>query len=538
MFANATSGRIPIHSTLSMALLLRYILPVYLIFCLYIARSAQSRGLVIRSLSNNSSESQQCISNCRPPNGLMSKMFSYNSTSDADAPPLQQGWTPQPGGRGTIDIIWSSVATIILCCWTVPCLNVPSRYWGPGERLLRKTVMACLVCLAPEFVFQLALGQWASARRSVDEFKHSGYPQWSMTHAFFADMGGFVLHPRDWVPFPLNAKQVHYLVTKNYIPYGAVAIDKDVINDKNKSDSLARSIAIGQVLWFSITCLGRAIYHLPITTLELTTVDFILITLGTAFLWYHKPQDVMRPMILVPDAILEDILIRAGDSAQVSSCKRTPLDFVNERNLSFIRYWTYGMNILAKLGIVFDLTARDWPATKIPDDNFPFLSKWERVVAFLGQITFAAIPICAWNFQFPTATERLLWRISSLYIICAVILYWVIDIYAWHAHSAVKRFVNRFLSFKKTETHDNTAPLQTTGFSSKVQKFAARLRNISPDHDPELDVPLKAIIPIGLLGAIYCFARYFTFLEDVISLRSQPPAAFKTVNWSDFLPHI
>lgn len=59
-----------------------------------------------------------------------------------------------------------------------------------------------------------------------------------MTHAFFADMGGFVLRSPNFPPFPLDAEQLYYLVSKGYLAYPH--IDKAVIDDKNKSDGLAR----------------------------------------------------------------------------------------------------------------------------------------------------------------------------------------------------------------------------------------------------------------------------------------------------------
>lgn len=59
-----------------------------------------------------------------------------------------------------------------------------------------------------------------------------------MTHAFFADMGGFLLQTDDSSMFPLDAEQLYYLVSKNYIEYPN--IDKEDIEDKNKSDGLAR----------------------------------------------------------------------------------------------------------------------------------------------------------------------------------------------------------------------------------------------------------------------------------------------------------
>ena len=50
--------------------------------------------------------------------------------------------------------------------------------------------------------------------------------------AFFADMGGFVLQTPDWVSFPIDAKQLHYLVTKGYVADPEAT--EDTIRDRNK----------------------------------------------------------------------------------------------------------------------------------------------------------------------------------------------------------------------------------------------------------------------------------------------------------------
>lgn len=142
-----------------------------------------------------------------------------------------EGWVSSPDTRGTIDILWSNGITLILCSWTVLCLNCVDPSWGRWRQGWRKFLMACLTFIGPEFTFQLAIGQWCSACRSVEKFRSSGYDDWTMRHAFFADMGGFALQPQlsasdssvvDWVPFPLDAQQLHYLVVNNYIPYSKV----------------------------------------------------------------------------------------------------------------------------------------------------------------------------------------------------------------------------------------------------------------------------------------------------------------------------
>ena len=250
--------------------------------------------------------------------------------------------------------------------------------------------------IGAEFVFQLALGQWVSARRSVAAFKNSGYSTWTMRHAFLADMGGFVLRHPDSEDFPLTAKKVHYLVTEGYVPYSAVGLDRKFIDDKTKGDGTVRFITVCQMVWFSINCFGRLAQRLAITTIELTTLGFILCTLGTYFLWARKPMDVGSAIILVPNVSVREIQEKAGDQAK-EPFYDTPLDFIGRELSPWALYWTYLVNILGKFSSVFRHTPQ-----KIRDDNFLPLSPATTVVLFLSQVTFAAVHVSGWNIHFPS----------------------------------------------------------------------------------------------------------------------------------------
>jgi hypothetical protein len=351
------------------------------------------------------------------------------------------------------------------------------------------------------------------------EFKRSGYSQWSMKHAFLADMGGFALRPQDWVEFVLDAKQVHYLVAKGYIEYAAVELDHTIIEDKNKSDSIGRFITVCQILWFTLNCFGRVIQHLAITTFELTTLGFIVCTLGTCFVWRHKPMDVITPIILVPNTTIADILVKAGQTAHY---KFTPLDFVSSNDSSWQLYWTYWMDIVRKMGI--DFVPKQRPTTHIADDNFPALSPRTMFVLFLFQSTYAGIHIGGWNFDFPSRIEHVLWRVSTIYILGSIVFYWLFDLYAWHLHVRVKHY---FIS--------GSAPAKTR---DSEENDVANCCNDSGRHDPALEVPLKALIPITVLAAVYLLARAYVLIEDFVSLRSQPPSAYDSIDWPSFLPHL
>jgi hypothetical protein len=186
-----------------------------------------------------------------------------------------------------------------------------------------------LAIIGPEFVLSFAIGQWASARRSKKEFDK---PEWTMRHAFFADMGGFVLQPRESAPFSINAKQLHWLVTNGYMPIPAIQ-DSD-ISDKSKADGFAKIVTIFQVSWFLLQILGRAVQKLAITTLELSAIAIVVCTLATFFCWLKKPLDVAVPIIINISASSSEILLRAGDSA-AKPYLQTPLDFVDNQGPSW-----------------------------------------------------------------------------------------------------------------------------------------------------------------------------------------------------------
>ena len=110
-----------------------------------------------------------------------------------NSPDSRQGWTPSPDCRGTIAIIWNSLLTMFLCCWSALVVNVPDPRSTTSQILMRKLYLLGLCVIAPEIIFQAALGQWLSARRSVKLFSEAGHPDWNMRHGFYANMGGFHL---------------------------------------------------------------------------------------------------------------------------------------------------------------------------------------------------------------------------------------------------------------------------------------------------------------------------------------------------------
>ena len=465
------------------------------------------------------------------PNNSTSSVLPSNATTASS----NTGWTPQPDGRGTMDIIWSCAFAMFLCSWAILCLNVP----GPDDTSLgmfhRRLWLTALAFLGPEFILQIALGQWLSARRSVKDFHASGYTQWTMSHAFFADMGGFVLQTRDWVPFPIDAKQLHYLILKGHVEYPTIT--KQKIKDKNKVDHLLRLITIVQIFWFVLNTLGRAIQHLAITCLELTTAAFIVCSLGISICWFHKPADIMTAETIESNSRIADILLEASDKAR-QPYDRTPLDFVSRKEWAWSLYWSNWINILRNIHIVF--APKTKPVNRLENSLSLELSKRANA-AWLGLTAiYSSIFIAAWSNNFPTPTERLLWRASSVTVMGTLISYWVVTEFGLSWYPALRQHLGHITAERRDLEHSprRRSLIRQSYLTRKARLVAACIRNNSVSKDPALTVPLKAILPIYILGFLYCHARAYIFVEDFIELRSLPLSAYTNVQWSALFPHL
>lgn len=144
---------------------------------------------------------------------------------------------------------------------------------------------------------------------AVDSLEHikqlskeqRGGQEWTLTHAYYANMGGFRMDKKTAIAvwdngaIILNAYQLAVVVQRNVIP-ALPKVSLEEIEDRSKSDSFTKGLAIVQIMALAISLIVRAVRQLPVSQLEILTVAFAVCTITTyAFCW-SKPQNVRTPL--------------------------------------------------------------------------------------------------------------------------------------------------------------------------------------------------------------------------------------------------
>lgn len=121
-----------------------------------------------------------------------------------------------PQIRGTLDILWTCLATIFACLYTVLYSSLPEqrdgqdfdRGWEGDLKWWWKGIWPTLAWtvgtpLAPELYTLAAITDYTAARRLLRELStlpenQSPAQGWTLSYPFFVNMGGFAIHTHSW----------------------------------------------------------------------------------------------------------------------------------------------------------------------------------------------------------------------------------------------------------------------------------------------------------------------------------------------------
>jgi hypothetical protein len=411
-----------------------------------------------------------------------------------------------PDIRGTFTILWSSVFTLLVCSWTVQHLNVPlqtieqkgflptvERY---AMKFWRKVKWMLLTLLTPEFLIGKARQDYVRAKASINEMSQiaidSGF-SWTVTHGFYADMGGFVLKARQrrggqtvQTPVYLNCQSLRFACqgTPTAAPLMSrlPTIAKKEIEDKSKGDFFVKAIAVIQVSWMFIQTVARGARGLAVSQLELSVLGYSACTIITYFLCWSKPQDVQVPTVLRVDQEYGEKKLSDEHLAQIQNYTPRSWFHISLRLFRLGRrdYRTDVLRPIANDARYDDVKSIFFSGASLTrmDDGF-----------LVAGFVFGSVHCAAWDFDFPTPTEQLLWRVSSLITAGILPFYYFVLLYDIH--------------------------VKWPGFIHSL---------VVP--------PFEVVLALA-----YILARFYLIVEIFRSLCFLPPSAFLTT-WSTEIPNV
>lgn len=373
-----------------------------------------------------------------------------------------------PSSRGTLEILWSSLFTIFACTWTIQHLNVPEQrnVCEPGWRgsvkwYTRKFGTSAkwmmITTIAPEVVIGIACYDLLSAKiiyRVLQTFALEDDVPWTLTHSYFANMGGFVmqsgvpepLQPPTYIsleevplssrshresqagssstfggksrndrnmrkakpllsviagrrneisycnPYHLTGRQIWQLRKDGILPR-LPNISETELADRSKSDSFVKVIALFQIFWATVQIIVRIARHLVISQLELSVIAFGACAILMYALYWSKPKNIgaTTTILQFEGLIPQKVLTRIRGRHTYMGYFLMGDDSTKLRNGSPIRN---------------DATEN------YHDDGAGF---WLYPALVFGATVFGGIHVGAWSFIFPTRYELILWRVASVY---------------------------------------------------------------------------------------------------------------------------
>lgn len=148
-------------------------------------------------------------------------------------------------------------------------------------------------------------------------------------------------------------------------------------------------------------------------------------------------------------------------------------------------------------------------------------------ILFAGHCYYTAIHVCEWDFYIPTNVERLLWHITTMIIVSAISSYWCIDVTFWYILPHISAKLAPLMTRLSSTPTDNKK--KSTTLAAKFTAAGDKLRNNCPNQDPDLTVPLRALLPVTMVAASYCIARAYVVLDSFAYLRELPTSAFESI---------
>ncbi|KAK6948929.1 hypothetical protein Daesc_009001 [Daldinia eschscholtzii] len=265
----------------------------------------------------------------------------------------------------------------------------------------------------------------------------------------------------------LNAAQIVVAQYLEILDEGPL-LDEVAIEDKSKTNPLAKGIAVISLFWFILGIFIQIFKNEELTQLELSTFTYAICAAIAYCLYWTKPQSVEIP---IEHSVVTSNAARSVTHRDIRILKLFGGSSFLSRNFT-PRFGTDNRIVDPSEPTPTDVSLTAFAIVGF-DDRGVYLFDADLAGIVMGMV-FGAIYCLGWNNTFPSQWEQLAWRISSLTITASLIPYSIA----------------------------NAICTVTFGFTH------GKARMTHPIH----------ILTLALLGSIYVACRFFMLFEMIRAL--------------------
>ena len=149
-----------------------------------------------------------------------------------------------------------------------------------------------------------------------------------------------------------------------------------------------------------------------------------------------------------------------------------------------------------------------------------------QVAVALSSALYGGIHMSQWFSHFPSSTEAELWRWSTVIIAASGVI------------ASLAMIVKNFFDTHANVFAKKSVPSKVLNFTEDVEELVSRKHRTESSPNRILNELILACCAAMIVACVYLPARCFVIVEAFISLRSLPVDAFKTPEWSQWIPHI
>jgi len=137
-------------------------------------------------------------------------------------------------------------------------------------------------------------------------------------------------------------------------------------------------------------------------------------------------------------------------------------------------------------------------------------------------VIFGAIHCIGWGFSFPTIVEQFMWRTCSATITGLPL----VMIFTWRVHDSIT-------PPKKSGDKDKVNVTSPDAEKQQKQTQKAGRASLSALVSNATDHIVVVLVPL-----LYITARIMLLVLALTSLRALPSGVYRTISWTEYIPHI